>query len=431
MMIKPKVLILAAGRSARFWPLLDKSLFPFLGQPLIKHQIKRIKKAGFDQIVVVCNRKNRSSIQAFGVETIFQKGKGQAAAVLSAKSFLKGPVLIVNANDFFEPSLLKKVVRKGQEKETDACLVGCQVSSYFPGGYLVIDRKNQVKKIVEKPGKGQEPSDLVRLVVDYFKNGKVLLKYLKNGVLYEEALDQMAKDKVVRVVCYQAQWGYLKYPWHVLKMMAYFLSGIKKGRRKTGVKIAKNTTIQGPVILEKGVKVFENAKITGPTYIGEGTVVGNNVLVRESMIGKNCVLGYSTEVTRSYVGEDCWLHSNYIGDSVLDKNVSLGAGAVLANLRLDEKEVHSLVKGKRIDTQRTKLGAIAGQNVRIGVNTSIMPGIKIGKNSFIGAGVVLNKDLDEDKFCVLKDQNLVIKENIIKVKKGNREKFKQKLKPLK
>jgi acetyltransferase-like isoleucine patch superfamily enzyme len=39
-----------------------------------------------------------------------------------------------------------------------------------------------------------------------------------------------------------------------------------------------------------------------------------------------------------------------------------------------------------------------------------MPGIKIGKNSFVGSGVVLEKDLPEDSFCTVKP-GYVIKKN--------------------
>lgn len=424
-----KVLILAGGRSERFWPLSDKALFPFLGKPLVKHQIERVKKAGFRDSIVICSREDLAVIKNFGVKTILQKGEGQAAAILSAEKFLKGPILVINANDIFDASLFKKVISVGQKNEVDACLVGYKTPSYFPGGYLVVDKKGQVKKIIEKPGEGKEPSNLVRIVVDFFREGEMLVRYLncEKRILYEDAIDRMAKERVVKVVSYKGGWGFLKYPWHTLQIMDYFLEGVRATNIDKSVQIAKNATIRGKVILERGVRVFENAKISGPCYVGEDTIVGNNAFIRQSMIGKNCVVGFSTEVTRSYVGEDCWFHSNYIGDSVLDKNVSLGAGVVLANLRLDEGNIYSLVKRERINTRRQKLGAIIGENARIGVNTSLLPGVKVGKNSFVGAGVVLAKDLGDSKFCFLQRQSLKITENIKKVKKGERESLRKKI----
>ena len=426
--MKTKVLILAGGKSERVWPLSDKGSFSFLGKPLIQHQIERAKGAGFKDLIVVCNQDNLSVVKKLGVRALLQKGRGQAAAILSAEKFTKGQILVVNANDIFNPALLNKVVLTGQEKGVDVCLVGFKTSAYFPGGYLVVNQKREVKGVIEKPGEGKEPSDLVRIVVDFFKNGEELIKRLKKGILYEEAIDAMVKDKTLtKAVPYYERWGYLKYPWDALQMTDCFLEEIKTGKIGKNVKISKRAVISGPVVIEDNVLIFENAKIAGPAYIGKKTIVGNNSVIRESMIGENCVIGFSTEITRSYVGDNCWFHSNYIGDSVLDKNVSLGAGAVLANLRLDEGDIYSVVKGERINTKRQKLGVVIGVNARIGVNTSIMPGIKIGKNSFVGAGVVLSKDLGESKFCCLKRQDLIIKENTKSTKRKNRKEFRKKL----
>ena len=164
--MKVKILILAGGKSERFWPFADKTLFPFLGKPLIEHQIERIKGAGFQDLTVVCSKNNLAAIKKLGVKTILQKGQGQAAAILSAEKLFKGPFLVINANDIFEPDLLKKVTLIGQEKSVDACLVGFKSPSYFPGGYLIVNQKQEVKGVIEKPDEGSEPSNLVRIVVE-------------------------------------------------------------------------------------------------------------------------------------------------------------------------------------------------------------------------------------------------------------------------
>jgi MurNAc alpha-1-phosphate uridylyltransferase len=53
---KPEaVMILAAGRGERMRPLTDhtpKPLLPVAGKPLIEHQVERVAKAGFRQIVI-------------------------------------------------------------------------------------------------------------------------------------------------------------------------------------------------------------------------------------------------------------------------------------------------------------------------------------------------------------------------------------------
>ncbi len=204
---------------------------------------------------------------------------------------------------------------------------------------------------------------------------------------------------------------------------------LTKGKPKIdrSAKVAKSAIIEGDVIIEKDVKVLHNAVIKGPAYIGEGCVIANNALVRESMIGKNCVIGYSTEVARSYINHDVWMHSNYLGDSIIDYNVSMGAGTVLGNLRFDEKNVKVFVKKERMDTGKNKLGAIIGSGVRFGINASTNPGVKIGKDCFISGGVLVEKDIPDGKMVLL-DQKLRIVNNHSPARMEDREGMKKKLK---
>jgi NDP-sugar pyrophosphorylase family protein len=77
-------------------------------------------------------------------------------------------------------------------------------------------------------------------------------------------------------------------------------------------------------------------------------------------------------------------HLNYVGDSVIGADCNFGAGTKIANLRLDNQNV----KVAALDTGRRKLGAIVGDRVETGINTSINVGAMIGNNTLIGPGVV-------------------------------------------
>jgi carbonic anhydrase/acetyltransferase-like protein (isoleucine patch superfamily) len=79
-----------------------------------------------------------------------------------------------------------------------------------------------------------------------------------------------------------------------------------------------------------------------------------------------------------------------------------GSGTKTGNLRLDEKEIVSEIKGEKVCSQKSKLGAFIGKNVRVGINTSIMPGVKIGGGSFIGAHFLCDSDIPEKKFTYQK-----------------------------
>ncbi len=217
----------------------------------------------------------------------------------------------------------------------------------------------------------------------------------------------------------------IKFSWEYLNLLDEALPKIKRRIAKE-ITISKQAVVEGAVILEPGVRIFEGAKVRGPAYIGEGTIIGNGALVREAILGKKCVVGYCTEIARSLIGGPSWFHTNYVGDSVFDGNISMGSGAITANLRLDEEEIISKVGKQKVKTGKDKLGAIVGWGTRFGVNSVPMPGIKIGRDCFIGAGVLLNQDLKDGSFCVVK-QKLVIKKNRTKVSIEDRDKFRKKV----
>ena len=191
-------------------------------------------------------------------------------------------------------------------------------------------------------------------------------------------------------------------------------------------KISANAIINGEVIIGDNVKIFDGAVINGPAYIGDNSVVATNSLVRESDVSKNCVIGFSTEIARSFLSNEVWTHSNYIGDSIIGNNVSFGAGSLTGNLRLDEKNIMVDYDGNKYDSQTNKFGAVIGDDVRIGVNTSIMPGIKIGSGSFIGAGIVVPKNIENNSY-VRASWELKISENKESAAVNDRENFKKKL----
>jgi bifunctional UDP-N-acetylglucosamine pyrophosphorylase/glucosamine-1-phosphate N-acetyltransferase len=352
--------------------------------------------------------------------------------VLSAKDlFGKNPALVLNASDIYEDDLLRDIGNAYKKDPQSIHIAAVKVTSYFPGGYLKLNSTNTIQEIIEKPKEGKEPSDIVNLVVDvipdmesFCETVKTFGRYPADG--YERALNKMIKSGIIaKPFITTTRWLYLKYPWHILSVMDMCLETITDQHIDRSVKIGKFVTIEGPVIIEEGVKISEGTKIVGPVYIGKNTIIGNDNIIRYSHIGESCITGFSTDITRSYIGNNCWFHTNYVGDSVIDSDVSMGSGTVLANLRLDESDIPSKVKEEQINTKRTKLGVMIGSGVRIGVNVSIMPGIKIGKKSFVGAGVVLGEDLKDGMYCRI-TPTVVVSENT-KKEIQSREGFKKKL----
>jgi len=409
-----QVLLLAGGLGTRMAPLeVCKSLISFAGKPICRYVFDDMKKAGFNNFKIICNKKDLGKMKkAFkgekaNIKFYIQKNiPGMAGAVLSVNDLGKKPIVIVNPEDLLHPKAyvdFGKLIKKTKNK---IILTGIYKKDYFPGGYFKL-AGNKIIGLVEKPAASSQPSNYVNLVLHYFKDSQLFINYLKKTSikkddLYEAAIDKMLKNNFpAEVFKYDGYWQSLKYPWHILEMMELILSKRLKNKISSDTEIHKTAIIDGPVVIEPGVKVFERAVIKGPAFIGKNSIIGTNSFVRESNIAENCLVGYNSEVARSWIGNNCWLHNNYIGDSVLENNAHLGCGAVTANFRLDEKEISVKKANQKINTKRFKFGAVLAQNVRVGVNASLMPGISVGSSSFVGSGIVLNKNLDNNKYTTI------------------------------
>jgi acetyltransferase-like isoleucine patch superfamily enzyme len=104
----------------------------------------------------------------------------------------------------------------------------------------------------------------------------------------------------------------------------------------------------------------------------------------------------------------------------------LGAGAVLANFRLDEENVRIEVADALVDTGYDKLGAIIGRGCRIGVNASLMPGVRVGPGSFVGPQVCLSDDVAANNMVLL-EHRYQVASNKTRLDKGKRRKLLGKL----
>lgn len=422
-------------------PIEDKNFLDFFGKPLIVHQLELIKKAGFDDVILVGGEHNLKKLTEISVDldmkikVIKQHNLeiGMCGAILSAKDLIKKePILVFSSNDVVELSAFESIKKAYETDDADSYILGKKVKEYFPGGYLEIDENSYIKSIVEKPEPGTEPSDLINLVIHIHKNTSKLIEHLEKANsnhddLYELALDGMIKEGILmKAVDYDGFWQPIKYPWHIHKVFKYFFDKAEKKINKSA-KISKNAIINGDVVICENVKIMDGAIINGPVYIGKESIIASNTLVRESYIGEKCVIGFSTEVARSYLGSDVWTHRNYIGDSVIGNNVSFGSGAVTGNFRLDEKNIFVDYEGKKIDTRTNKFGLITGDHVRVGINASVMPGVKIGSGSFIGAGIVVGQNIPENSFA-RGAWELKISENKEKTDASERESIRNKLK---
>lgn len=406
-----QAIVLAAGDSSRFWPLnkRHKSLIKVMGKPLIWYVIDGIVKAGINEIIIIQKPEmiveEELKLYEFPnckISYVMQtEAKGMGNALWQAKDFIKDTFLVLNADMVECSEVFSQLIEKMKESGVKAILAGQKTNMPELFGMAKMEGE-RIIEIVEKPKKGEEPSDIKMsgaylLSKDFFD---IYEKVEKGTYDFETALSIYMKDNDVRVAILkekETDTPFLKYPWHLFSIEKYLFDKLLESKIEGSAKIAKNVVIEGNVYIGENVKIFENTTIKGPCYIGPNTIIGNNSLIREyTNLENNILVGAMVEITRSNFQEGVNTHSGFFGDSIIGKESKFGAGNITGNIRIDRGEVKSAVKGEKIGTGINSFGIVVGENTKAGINCSFMPGIMIGSNCLIGPGSVVFENINNN-----------------------------------
>jgi len=165
-MIK-KGIILAGGMGTRMSPLtkaVNKQLLPIYDKPLIFYPLSILMLAKIKDILIIVNKgqldqykkilpvKNNLGIKITYAEQ--EKPRGLADAFILGNKFIKkeNVSLILGDNFFYGQNLSKELVNSAK-LEKGARVFLYKVTKPELYGVAIIDNKNKIKKIVEKPKK--------------------------------------------------------------------------------------------------------------------------------------------------------------------------------------------------------------------------------------------------------------------------------------
>ncbi|HUK12955.1 MAG TPA: hypothetical protein VLW17_06600 [Thermoanaerobaculaceae bacterium] len=136
----------------------------------------------------------------------------------------------------------------------------------------------------------------------------------------------------------------------------------------------------GPISIAAHCHVEPGAVLRGPLIVGEGSEIRTGAYLRgRVVIGRNCVVGAHTEVKSAILLDGAHApHQNYVGDSILGRDVNLGAGTILSNVKNVGQEVTFRHAEQLYRTGLRKFGAVLGDGCRTGCNTVLNPGVLMG-----------------------------------------------------
>lgn len=182
-------------------------------------------------------------------------------------------------------------------------------------------------------------------------------------------------------------------PWDLLAVNEYVIDHLENDVIKG--EVCEGARIEGRLHLGAGSRLLPGVFIEGNVWIGDKCKIGPNCYIRgNTAIGDGCHIGQSVEVKNSLLMPGVSIgHLSYCGDSIVGENTNFGAGTITANFRHDGASHRSIIEAELRDTGRRKLGAMIGDDVHTGINTSIYPGRKIWPGLSTRPGDIVQRDL--------------------------------------
>jgi bifunctional UDP-N-acetylglucosamine pyrophosphorylase/glucosamine-1-phosphate N-acetyltransferase len=164
-------------------------------------------------------------------------------------------------------------------------------------------------------------------------------------------------------------------------------------------KIGKNVTIDPHVVIAPKVKIGNNVRINSFSHL-ENCKIENNVNIGPyarirpgTILQDGSRVGNFVEIKKSNVGKKSKInHLSYIGDSSLGNSVNIGAGTITCNY-------------DGVKKNKTKIK----NNVFIGSNSSLIAPVTINKNSTVGAGSVITKNVKKSSLALTRSSQIEIK----------------------
>lgn len=402
-----QAVILAAGEGTRLRPLTStrpKPMLPVAGKSILEWDLEALAKNGFKNVIIVVGYKKESIIDYFGkkfneikLEYVTQKEQlGTAHAVSIVEDKVKEEFLVMNGDLLVSEKLLSNFIKdhKKNKSRNSICLVEVKDPSEFG---IVQLRGSLVRGIIEKPIESK--SNLANAGIYIFNEEifNAIRKVKKSKRLeYEltDAIKILIPEREVHGFHCEDRWINISRPWDLLEANETILKNMKLKKDKKA-KIEKFAVIKGYVYIGKGTLIRSGSYIEGPCYIGENCVIGPNCYIRPlSAIKDNVHIGNAVEIKNSIVMSGTNIgHLSYVGDSIIGEKCNFGAGTKVANLRVDNDEVRIEIKNRLTKSGRRKFGCLMGDNVKTGINVSIMPGRSIYPGAYVEAGSVVRNTI--------------------------------------
>ncbi|MFB6348372.1 bifunctional UDP-N-acetylglucosamine diphosphorylase/glucosamine-1-phosphate N-acetyltransferase GlmU [Moraxella sp. ZJ142] len=447
-------IILAAGKGTRMKSTRPKVLQTLAGKALVAHVLDTCANIHADNTVLIYGfggEMVKTALADYPItfaEQAEQLGTGHAVKMALPHLPTAGKSLILYGDvPLTQAATLQKLVAANTD---GISMLTLQVANPFGLG-RIIRENGKVVAIVEQKDASEEQKRITEINSGiYCVNNALLHKYLPilsndnaQGEYYLTDIVKLAVNDGINITTIAPEFDFeiegvndriqlanLERTYQAHQIHALQLGGVQfadptrvdiRGTLHCGqdVFIDINTVFVGEVVLGDGVQIDAGNIITS-SQIGSHTHIKPNCVIDDSQIGCDASIGpfahlrpksvlsdkvkigNFVETKKSTVGYGSKInHLSYVGDSVVGRDVNIGAGVITCNY-----------------DGVNKFTTTIGDNAFIGSNSSLVAPVKIGAGATIGAGSVITKNADDGKLTLSRAKQATINGWVRPVKKG-------------
>lgn len=437
-------MILAAGKGTRMKSALPKVLHPLCGQPLLQYPLQAARQAGFDKLRVVVGHQSESVRERCAaadiewVEQTEQLGTGHAllCAADSLADFTGTLLLLCGDVPLLRVETLRRMLDFHARQKAAVTVLTAQMPN--PTGYgRIIRNGEQILRIVEEKDASEQERQVCEINTGtYLFDAGFVFNVLKNlktdnaqGEYYltDVVAAAAATGQSTRAVCVSdpTEVMGINDRCQLAEAEALMRWRINTELMRAGVTMIDPTTAYVDASVEIGTDTLlhPNVQLRGRTKIGSNCIIETGVVVvdtvvadgvhlkagsaiEEAQIGPYCTIGPMAhlrpgtvlsgknkignfvETKKAILGEGSQSsHLTYIGDAEVGRNVNFGCGTITCNYDGANKHKTTIE-----------------DDVFIGSDVQFVAPVHIGRNSLIGAGSTITKNVPADALALARSE---------------------------
>ena len=432
-------IILAAGKGTRMGGELPKVLNLLGGKPLVQHLLDTVSSIKDSHVKLVVGYKPdlvKSSLN-ISKKTEFILQKKQLGTAHAVKQTLKGlrsnsvSLVLYGDGPLVKKQTLSRLIASAEKGNLS--ILTYEPENPYGYGRIVRGKGGLVEKIVEHKDASAEERKISEVNSGILAIKTKHLKGLVNKISNKNAAKEYYLTDIVElankadipvkatVVADHKQVLGVNTSEELHDLERQYQEDLARQLIKKGARVADTSRIdiRGELSVGLGSFLDINAVFEGSNKIGKNVSIGPNcyikdsvladdvkvmanTVIEDSIVGSGCALGpfarirggtkmetgselgNFVEANRSHIGPSSKAkHLTYLGDAELGRKVNVGAGTITCNY-----------DGKN------KNKTIMGDNSFVGSNSSLVAPVKLGKDSYTGAGSVITKNVKDGELAI-------------------------------